>query len=187
MGGGLYRREPCGATAPLLGWRPMTRRAWLLTLGAVAARAIAALLVRVIDSDGARNLQMAALIEQGRFIEALRLPTPTPPLHPYLTALLNVPLHHLLAAGVSVSVILGGLATLPLYAMARRTWDDRVATAAAALYALLPAMVDIHAEPMTEGTFMFFFLTSIAVRKKNMNVPSVMGSAWMSTIAGSSA
>lgn len=138
----------------------MTRRAWLLALAAVAVRAVAALLVRVVDSDGARNLQMALLMEQGRFADALRLPTPTPPLHPFLSTLLNIPIHNMLVAGVAVSVILGGLAVLPLYAMTKRVWDERIATPAGLLYALLPAAVDVHVEPMTEGTFVFFFLTA---------------------------
>src|SRR5262245_12896303 len=157
MGGGLYRGVPCGATPPPLCWRAMTRRAWLLALAAVAVRTVAALLVRVIDSDAARNLQMSLLIEQGRFADALNLPTPTPPLHPFLSVLIDLPLGNILLAGVAVSVILGGLAVLPLHAMARRIWDDRVATVAALLYAFLPAMVDVHAEAMTEGTFFFFF------------------------------
>lgn len=138
----------------------MTRRAWLLALAAVAVRAVAALLVRVVDSDGARNLQMSLLMEQGRFADALRLPTPTAPLHPFLSTLVNIPTGNILVAGVAVSVILGGLAVLPLHAMAQRIWDERVATVAGLLYALLPAMVDVHAEPMTEGTFFFFFLTA---------------------------
>jgi len=60
-------------------------------------------------------------------------------------------------------VVLGGLALWPLYSMARRAWDDRVATVAAALYAFLPAVVDFQIEPMTEGTFMFFFFSAMAV------------------------
>lgn len=135
----------------------------MLVLLAIALRALAALNVRVIDSDGARNLQMAALIQQGRFAEALRVPTPTPPLHPFLTVLVDVPIGNLLGSGVLVSVLLGGLSVLPLYAMAKRTWDDGIGIAAGLLYALLPAIVDVHAEPMTEATFMFFFLGAMAL------------------------
>jgi 4-amino-4-deoxy-L-arabinose transferase-like glycosyltransferase len=139
----------------------MKRSALLIALGAIAVRAAAAMLVRVIDTDGARNLQMAELITQGRFAEALSVQTPTPPLHPFLTSLLSLPFGNLLVAGVAVSAILGGLAALPLYAMARRAWDDRVAAIAALLYALLPAAVDVHCEAMTEGTLMFFFFLSM--------------------------
>ena len=45
----------------------MPRRAWLLALGAIAVRAAASLTVAVIQSDGARNLRMAELIEGGEF------------------------------------------------------------------------------------------------------------------------
>lgn len=141
----------------------MKRPLGLIALGAVAVRAAAALAVHVIDTDSARNLRMAELITQGRLAEALGVQTPTPPLHPFLTALLGLPLGNLLLAGTAVSVILGGLATLPLYTLARRAWDDRVATTAALLYAFLPAAVDIHAEAMTEGAFMFFFLLSMSL------------------------
>jgi 4-amino-4-deoxy-L-arabinose transferase-like glycosyltransferase len=141
----------------------MTRRAWLLALAAILVRAVAALSVRVIDADSARNLQMAALFEHGRFADALRVPLPTPPLHPFLSALLNLPIRNLLVSGVAVSVLLGGLSVLPLYATARRIWDDRVATSAGLLYVFLPSLVDFHAEAMTEGTFMFFFLAALAL------------------------
>jgi 4-amino-4-deoxy-L-arabinose transferase-like glycosyltransferase len=141
----------------------MPRNAWLLALGAISLRAAAALTVVVIDSDGARDLRMAELLERGRFAEALTIPPPTPPLHPFLSALADLAVGNLLVAGVAVSVILSGLALLPLHWMIRRTWDERVATVAAALYAFLPALVDIHAEPMTEGPFMFFFLTAMAL------------------------
>src|SRR6185295_6521675 len=141
----------------------MPRRAWLLALGAIAVRAAASFTVAVIESDGARNLRMAELIESGRFTEALLVRQPTPPLHPFLTALVDLAVGHRHAAGVALSVLLGGLAVLPLYALARRTWDDRIATVAAALYAFLPAVVDFQIEPITEGTFMFFFFASMAV------------------------
>ena len=65
----------------------MPRNAWLLALGAIALRAAAALTVVVLDSDGARDLRMAELLEQGRFAEALTVPPPTPPLHAFLSAL----------------------------------------------------------------------------------------------------
>lgn len=156
----------------------MPRRAWLLALGAIAVRAAACFTVAVIESDGARNLRMAELIQSGRFTEALLVRQPTPPLHPLLTVLLDLPIGNRTAAGVAVSVILGGLAVLPLYALARRTWDDRVAAVAAALYALLPAVVDFQIEPITEGTFMFFFLASMAVGWSALEVRS-----WERTLA----
>jgi 4-amino-4-deoxy-L-arabinose transferase-like glycosyltransferase len=141
----------------------MPRRAWLLALGAAAVRAAASLTVAVIESDGVRNLRMAELIEAGRFTDALLVRHPTPPLHPFLTALLDLAVGNLHVAGVAISVLLGGLAVVPLYALARRTWDDRVATIAASLYALLPAVVDFQIEPITEGTFMFLFFASMAL------------------------
>ncbi|MBV8880823.1 MAG: glycosyltransferase family 39 protein [Planctomycetaceae bacterium] len=150
----------------------MSRRASLLALVAVLVRTAGALMVRVVDSDSARDLQMAGLIGQGRFADALRLPTPTPPLHPFLTALLDLPVGNLLFAGVAVSVLLGGLAVLPLYAMARRVWEERIATTAGLLYALLPAIVDLHVEAMTEGTFMFFFLGAMALGWKALEEQS---------------
>jgi 4-amino-4-deoxy-L-arabinose transferase-like glycosyltransferase len=141
----------------------MPANAWRLAVGAIVLRAAAALMVVVIDSDGARDLRMAGLLEQGRFAEALTVPPPTPPLHAFLSALANLAVGNLLISGVAVSVLLGGLALLPLYAMVLRIWDERVATVAGALYACLPALVDIHAEAMTEGTFMFFFLGAMAL------------------------
>jgi 4-amino-4-deoxy-L-arabinose transferase-like glycosyltransferase len=142
----------------------MPRRAWLLALGAIAVRAAASFTVAVIQSDGVRNLRIAELIESGRFTEALLVGTPPPPpLQPLLTVLLNIGIGNLHLVGVALSALLGGLAVLPLYALARRTWEDRVATVAAALYALLPVAVDFQIEPITEGTFLFLFFSAMAI------------------------
>jgi 4-amino-4-deoxy-L-arabinose transferase-like glycosyltransferase len=156
----------------------MGRRAWLLALGAIALRAAASLTVAVVESDGARNLRMAELLENGRFAEALLVRTPTPPLHPLLTVLANTLIGNLHVAGVAVSAIFGGLALVPLYWMARRAWDDRVATVTAALYAFLPAVVDFQIEPITEGTFMFFFFSAMAI-----GWSALEESSWERTIA----
>jgi 4-amino-4-deoxy-L-arabinose transferase-like glycosyltransferase len=141
----------------------MPRRAWLLALGAIAVRAAASFTVAVIESDGVRNLRMAELIEAGRFTDALLVRQPTPPLHPFLTVLLDLAIGNLHVAGAAISIVLGGLAVVPLCSLARRIWDDRVATVAASLYAFLPAVVDFQIEPITEGSFMFFFFASMAV------------------------
>src|SRR5262249_43466575 len=148
-----------------------------LALGAVALRAAAALSVSVIDSDGVRNLRMAEFLERGRFADALTVPPATPPLHPFLTALTDLAVGNLLVAGVAVSVLLGGLALLPLSARVRGPWDDGVATAAGALSACLPALVDIQVEPMTEGTFMFFFFAAMA-----LGWSALEGRSWERTI-----
>jgi len=109
----------------------MPRRAWLLALGAIAVRAAASFTVAVIQSDGARNLRIAELIEGGRFAEALLVGThPPPPLHPLLTVLLNIGVGNLHVAGVAVSVVLGGLAlALPAVRKAEPSDDPRAPSA----------------------------------------------------------
>jgi 4-amino-4-deoxy-L-arabinose transferase-like glycosyltransferase len=67
-----------------------------------------------------------------------------------------------LLPALAVSSLLGGLSVLPLYRLAARAWGDRAAFIAGLLDAVLPPVVDLHADVMLEGTFMFFFFGAMA-------------------------
>ncbi len=140
----------------------MTRKVWLLALAAVAVRAAGALTVAVVAPDGSRYLRMARLMLEGKFGAALDV-NPMHPLFPLLIALGDALIGNPLVAGAAVSAILGGLALIPLYAISRAVWDDRVATVAGMLYVFLPPVAILHGEVMTEGTFHFFFFSSMAL------------------------
>lgn len=141
----------------------MTRRVWLLALGAIAVRFASSFTLAVVAPDGARYLHMARLLEQGRFGDALNVFPRMHPLYPLLIAFGDSLTHRDLAVGISLSAILGGLALVPLYFLARNAWGERAATLASVFYVFLPDAVILHGDVMTEGTFMFFFFTAMAV------------------------
>ena len=141
----------------------MTRKLWGLVLAAVAIRAAAALMAVVIFPDGSRYVRMAQQMGQSRFGEALAENTLTHPLYPLLIVLGDAFLHNRILVGALLSAVLGGLAVLPLFFLFRDAWNDRVAGIAGLFYAFLPVLVELHSEVMLEGTFMFFFFSTMAL------------------------
>lgn len=140
---------------------PFPRRVWLLALGAVAVRAAGAATLQVVAPDGSRYLWMARLFLEGRWGEALAVPPITHPLYPLLAALGRAVTGSWLLPALAISVLLGGLAVLPLYRLAARAWGDRPAFIAGLLYAVLPSAVELQADVMLEGAFMLFFFTAM--------------------------
>lgn len=138
------------------------RRLPILAASSILIRLATALLVKVVAGDGARDIRMARLIAEGRWYDSLAV-YPTHPLHAFLTAGVDVFVRDLIVSAVAVSIVLGGLSIVPLYLLLRRAWNESVATIAAVLYVFLPAFVELHADAMTEGTFMFFFFSTMAL------------------------
>jgi 4-amino-4-deoxy-L-arabinose transferase-like glycosyltransferase len=64
-------------------------------------------------------------------------------------------------AGFFVSVLLGAAATVPLWLVVRDAVGEREAGVAALLYAVLPAMVEVTADVMTEGPYFFFLILAV--------------------------
>jgi 4-amino-4-deoxy-L-arabinose transferase-like glycosyltransferase len=169
------------------------RRVWLLALGAVAVRALGAATLQVVAADGSRYLWMSRLLLEGRWGEALAVPPVTHPLYPLMVAFGQAVTGNALLSALAVSSILGGLAVLPLYRLAARAWNDRTAFTAGLLYAVLPSLVDLHADAMLEGTFMCFFFTAMALGWSSLERKSweraalagaAMAAAWLTRPEG---
>ncbi len=137
----------------------------LLTLvgTAIGVRLISALSLMVVAQDGARNLRMGHLILNGRWHEALTLYPVTHPFYPMLIALGEALTGSPLLWACLLSAVLGGLAVLPLYHLAKNGWNERVALISGLLYAFLPAVVELHCDAMLEGTFFCLFFSSMAL------------------------
>ncbi len=147
----------------MIGLRTMTRRIWYLALAAAAVRAAGALTVAVVAPDGARYLRMARLISEGRIGEGLCVWPYNPPLYPFLISFLNVFVPNDLFVAAAISVLLGGLAAIPLHYLMRTAWGEKVADLGVLVYAFLPSVAVLHGEVMLEGTFMFFFFGAMAI------------------------
>jgi len=76
-------------------------------------------------------------------------------LYPLITASFAVLGHNYVAAGYAVNVVFGSLIILPTYMFGKVMWNNRVATAAAALVAVLPVMVNLGT--LVDGQNMFAF------------------------------
>jgi 4-amino-4-deoxy-L-arabinose transferase-like glycosyltransferase len=138
-----------------------------------------ALLVRVIlymgtalfGTDSGQFLIMADLMREGRFDEALRMEYH--PMYPLLIAVTRSFLPSTEAAGFWVSMVLGSGAVVPLFWTVRSIFGRPAAFITALLYAFQPHAVEVHADVMSEGTFSFFFFTSVWLAWSSVREPSV--------------
>jgi 4-amino-4-deoxy-L-arabinose transferase-like glycosyltransferase len=138
-----------------------------------------ALLIRMVawmgsalfGTDGCHYLLMADWFSAGRFHEALQIAYH--PLYPLLIAVARIPLRDSVLAGHLVSILLGAAAVLPLFQMLRKYFGRPEAFIAAILYAFSPSLIEVHSDVMTEGTFMFFFFSAMALAGAMMEEPSL--------------
>jgi hypothetical protein len=152
------------STNPILRWlADPSRRVKVLATLAVATRVAAGLTAAVIHPDSPRYLRMATLIGQAKFGEACRIYPWSHPLYSVLIAFGEVFERNQLPVAVALSSVLGGLAVVPLYHLARAGWGERVATVSAILYSFLPEAVELHGHALPEGPFYFFFLAAMAL------------------------
>ncbi len=150
---------------PVLRWlADPVRRVRLLASLAVVTRVAAGLTAAVIHPDSPRYLRMATLIGEARLGEACRIYPWSHPLYSVFIALGWVfDDKNQLTVAVGISAILGGLAVIPLYHLARAGWGERVAVVTSILYAFLPEAVEVHGHALPEGPFYFFFLAAMAL------------------------
>jgi hypothetical protein len=141
----------------------MKRPLRVLIAAAIGVRLVSALTMVVVAQDGARNLRMSRLMLEGRWHDALTLYPVTHPFYPMLVAIGEALTGTPLFWACLISAVLGGLAVVPLFHLARNAWNERVATLSGLLYAFLPAAVELHGDAMLEGTFFCLFLTSMAL------------------------
>jgi hypothetical protein len=161
------------STTPILRWlADPSRRVKLLAALSVATRIAAGMTAVVIHPDSPRYLRMATLIGQAKFGEACRIYPWSHPLYSVLIAFGEVFDKNQLQVAVAISSVLGGLAVVPLYHLARAGWGERVATVSAILYGFLPEAVELHGHALPEGPFYFFFLAAMALAWSSLEVKS---------------
>jgi 4-amino-4-deoxy-L-arabinose transferase-like glycosyltransferase len=76
-------------------------------------------------------------------------------------------------AGHAVSVVLGAAAAVPLFLIVRELFGRPIALVTALMYAFQPKIVDVQSDVMTEGTFFFFFLSSMWLTWQAAEEPSL--------------
>jgi hypothetical protein len=150
----------------------------------------AALLVRlqywlgsaVFGTDSCHYLLMADWMRAGRWNDALGIAYH--PMYPLLVAAVRaLPLATEQAGGV-VAVALGAAALLPLFHLVLDFFGRPTAFLAALFYAFHPAIIDVQADVMTEGPYMFFFFGAIWLTWRLMEEPSALRGAAAGLAAG---
>ena len=109
----------------------------------------------MIDEEGAEYARIAQNLLAG--VGYVGLVTPGeqlwfPPLFPLLISGITLFTGDAEVAGRAISVVLGSLLVLPVYLIAQRMYNERIATTAAALVGIHPFLVEysttVHCEPL---------------------------------------
>jgi hypothetical protein len=129
----------------------------MLFLLALFARAIAAAGEAVIPRDAVTYLTLARNVAEGGAAEAFR--SIQHPLHPLLGGLLGGGETALLLIGV----LAGAAGVFPMVRIGAAVASRSAGVIAALFYAVMPAVVDYQASPLTEGLYVPLFLGSVAL------------------------
>jgi 4-amino-4-deoxy-L-arabinose transferase-like glycosyltransferase len=147
-----------------------------LLAAAFVVRVAAALTTLVVPHDGARFTLMARYFEDGRWDEGLSVWPPMSPLYPILIWLFG--------SGAAVSVVLGTLTLLPVYALARAVWDRRIAGLAAGILAFLPDSIGYGSTVMGEMPFCFFFFCAMEMVRRAAEHGRRLDGVWAGIAGG---
>jgi hypothetical protein len=135
---------------------------WLLAglvLLCLVPRALVACKIRSVCPDGVLYIQLAEALDKGDLQSGLReMRLNTLPL--ILLGLHRMGLDWELA-GKIWGVAISSLTVLPLFGLARRQFDDRVAAVACLLYAFHVKLIEWSPEMIRDPTFWFLFMLSL--------------------------
>jgi 4-amino-4-deoxy-L-arabinose transferase-like glycosyltransferase len=84
-----------------------------------------------------------------------------PPFYPFMMLLFSLVVGSLESAGSAVSLLLGSLAVVPFFFLAKRVLGYRSAYLGAFLVVFFPALVAISATSLSEATYTFFLLVTL--------------------------
>lgn len=133
---------------------------WLLGIFALAItlRIIVALTRGMVWGEAASQLRMADNLLLGIAPDEITGSSATAYgiLYPLITASFGVMLRDITVAGYATSIVFGSLLILPAYLFGKVMWNRRVATAAAALVAVLPLLVSNGALTGQQSVFAFW-------------------------------
>ncbi len=153
---------------------------WLLLLAACALRTTLALQTGIIGTDGESYIWMAEDFRSAAYSEALFNPLGYHPLYSIAIAVVWPVLGDPVAAAFVISVVLSSLVVVPFFALVREIWGRVVALLTVFLYAVHPDLLATGGDTMTEGTYLFFFFSSLAL----FWAATRRGLAWLALAAG---
>jgi hypothetical protein len=149
-----------------------------LFLGALVVRSIAILQTPVIAIDAIGYIEAAKLFFTGAYHDALRHCSFS------LFPLLIVPFYKIFGdwviAGQWLTALCGALTIIPLYLLARRIFDEKIALWGAIFYLICPSLVIFSAEVLRNMPFILFFITALwigyaGIKDANMGLTALAG------------
>lgn len=123
------------------------------------SRLIMSFLTFVIARDGTRFIAMARAI--GRADYDAIIAEQYHPLYSYLIYAANFLAKDWIVAAKFVSITMGTLTVIPLFFIARRIFNDKIAKITIFLYAIHPYAVRFSADALSETTYIFFLLFAV--------------------------
>lgn len=126
---------------------------------ALGVRWVAIIQNYVIANDATLYIKSAKLYSVGAYTEGFNaFPRSTLPL---FIAIAQRLIGDWVRAGQWVSAFWGALAVIPLYLLARRIFDEKIAIVSSIFYMICPSLVRNSAEVLRETPFIFFYITAL--------------------------
>lgn len=149
-----------------------------LFVAALFVRWIAILQTPVIANDPTLYIKVAKLYSQGAYHEAFaRCPFS---LFPLLIFLFYKICGDWVLAGQWASTLCGALTVIPLYLLARRIFDEKIALWGTIFYIVCPTLVMFSAEILRDMPFIFFYISALwlgytAIKDEKMGHSALAG------------
>jgi 4-amino-4-deoxy-L-arabinose transferase-like glycosyltransferase len=133
----------------------------LLVLLGFAVRLGTCALKAVVASDAYFHMKLVRAALEGRWAEVFD--SGYHPGYALVSAFFALFLRDAHVAAHAVSIVLGALTAIPAWRIGRRMFGERGAFFAALLAAVHPEAVDVGSDVLVEATFLFLFLSSVAL------------------------
>jgi hypothetical protein len=142
-----------------------------LLLACAVPRAMIAVQIHCICPDGVLYVRLAEALNEGRFQQAFEVMDLN--IYPAILMVLNRLGLSWETAGMLWGLAISCLVVLPLYGWVRRQFDDSVALAACALYAVHPIFIQWSPEIIRDPTFWLFFTLTLYLLWRTVTEVSV--------------
>ncbi|MFX0195648.1 MAG: ArnT family glycosyltransferase [Candidatus Hodarchaeota archaeon] len=133
----------------------------IIFLVALGVRLIALKQNYVIAQDGTLYIKMAQLYSAGEYHHEIFREYPYYAVFPLFILASHKLFGDWVLAGQWVSALCGALTVIPLYFLARRIFDEKIALLTATFYIICPNLVRYSAEVLRDIPFVFFYTTAL--------------------------
>lgn len=134
---------------------------FILFLVALGVRLIALKQNYVIAQDGTLYIKMAQLYSAGEYHHEIFKEYPYYAVFPLFILAFHKIFGDWILAGQWVSALCGALTVIPVYFLARRIFDEKVALLTTIFYIICPNLVRYSAEVLRDTPFVFFYTTAL--------------------------